>query len=100
MEKGKLLVSDTPEAIQEVMKAKIIEIKCADPKKAVSLVRKMEGVGDVVFFGDKIHVSVRSAKPDETSIEKLLTTEGAGPRSVRTITPSLEDVFFELSGKP
>ncbi len=100
MEKGKLLVSDTPEAIRKAMKAKIIEIKCADPKKAVDLVRKMVGVGDVVFFGDKIHVSVRSAKPDESSIEKLLTAEGTSPRSVRTITPSLEDVFFELSGKP
>jgi ABC-2 type transport system ATP-binding protein len=100
MEKGKLLVSDTPEAIRKTMKAKIIEIKCADPKKAVTLVRKMEGVGDVVFFGDKIHVSVRSDKPDEASIERMLKTEGTGPRSVRTITPSLEDVFFELSDRP
>jgi ABC-2 type transport system ATP-binding protein len=99
MEKGKLLVSDTPEGIRKRMKARIIEIKCADPKKAVTILQKTEGVGDVVFFGDKIHVSVKSERPDESSLNRLLGKEGTGPRSVRTITPSLEDVFFELSGK-
>ena len=100
MEKGRLLVSDTPEGIRKRMKSKIIEIKCADPKRAVDVLHEMEGIADVVFFGDKIHVSVRSDKPDESSITKILQTQGTGPRSIRMITPSLEDVFFELSGKP
>jgi ABC-2 type transport system ATP-binding protein len=99
MEKGRLLVSDTPQGIRGRMKTRIIEIKCADPKRAVAALHKTAGVADVVFFGDKIHVSVKSDRPDESSIKKLLETEGAGPRSVRAITPSLEDVFFELSGK-
>jgi len=100
MEKGKLLISDTPEAIRKGMKTRIIEIKCANPKKAVGLLREMEGVADVVFFGDKIHVSARSTKPDESTIRNVLETGDTGPRSVRTIAPSLEDVFFELSGRP
>jgi len=99
MEKGRLLVSDTPEDIRKRMKTRVIEIKCAEPTRAVTMLRRMEGIVDVVFFGDKIHVSVRSAKPDESSIEKALAKEGVGPRSVRSITPSLEDVFFELSGR-
>jgi ABC-2 type transport system ATP-binding protein len=99
MEKGRLLVSGTPDEIRKRMKARIIEITCAEPKKAVTILRKMEGVSDVVFFGDRIHVSVRSQKPDEPSIRKILEIQQTGPRSVRTITPSLEDVFFELSGK-
>lgn len=99
MEKGRLLISDTPEGIRKGMKTRIIEIKCANPKKAVTILRKMEGVADVVFFGDKIHVSVRSQKPDESSIKRALEKADTAPRSVRTITPSLEDVFFELSGK-
>jgi ABC-2 type transport system ATP-binding protein len=99
MEKGRLLVSDTPQGIRGRMKTRIIEIKCADPKRAVAALHKTAGVADVVFFGDKIHASVKSDRPDESSIKKLLESEGAGPRSVRAITPSLEDVFFELSGK-
>ena len=99
MEKGRLLISDTPQGIRKRMKTRIIEVKCAHPKRAVAILRKMEGVADVVFFGDKIHVSVKSEKPDESSIKKVLEKEDAGPRSVRAITPSLEDVFFELSGK-
>jgi ABC-2 type transport system ATP-binding protein len=100
MEKGKLLISDTPEGIRKGMKTRIIEIKCANPKKAVALLQKMEGVADVVFFGDKIHISVRSQKPDELSIRKFLEKQDTEPRSVRAITPSLEDVFFELSDRP
>jgi ABC-2 type transport system ATP-binding protein len=99
MEKGKLLVSDTPQGIRKRMKTRIIEIKCANPKLAVETLRKTAGVADVVFFGDKIHVSVKSDKPDESSIKRLLETGNTGPRSVRAITPSLEDVFFELSGR-
>ncbi len=99
MEKGKLLTSDTPQGIRKRMKTRIMEVKCANPKQAVAVLRKMEGVAEVVFFGDKIHVSVRSAEPDESSIRRLLEKEDAGPRSVRAIAPSLEDVYFELSGK-
>jgi ABC-2 type transport system ATP-binding protein len=99
MEKGRLLVSDTPDGIRKRMRTRIIEITCADPKKAVTVLKKMQGVADVVFFGDRIHVSVRSEKPDESSIRKLLETDDIGPRTVKAIKPSLEDVFFELSGK-
>ncbi len=99
MEKGRLLISDTPGGIRKEMKTRIIEITCGDPKKAVPVLRALEGVADVVFFGDRIHVSIRSDKPDESSIRKFLERQDTGPRTVRTIVPSLEDVFFELSGK-
>ena len=99
MEKGRLLISDTPAEIRERMKSTVIEVKCADGKGATRILRKMRGVNDVVFFGDKIHVSVSETSLDVKAIEKELTKEGLHPRSVRSIVPSLEDVFFELSGR-
>ncbi len=99
MEDGRLLVSDTPQRIRERVHSAIIEVKCADGKGATRLLKGMEGVNDVVFFGDKIHVSVSEGGLTEQKIEKELEKQGLGPRSVRKIVPSLEDVFFELSRK-
>jgi ABC-2 type transport system ATP-binding protein len=100
MERGKLLISDTPAAIRRRVRSTVIEVRCADGKGATRALKRLAGVNDVVFFGDKIHVSVAPKKLDARAIEAELTKEGVGPRSVRPIVPSLEDVFFELSGRP
>jgi hypothetical protein len=51
----------------------------------------------VVFFGDKIHVSVKEGAGAERAIVKILKDRDIGRISVRRIVPSLEDVFFEIS---
>jgi ABC-2 type transport system ATP-binding protein len=102
MEGGRLLICDTPPEIRNRISLDIIEVRCDEGRKARDIlesagVRRSVGIKDVVFFGDKIHVSVKEEKGAERAIVKVLTDGGIGRVSARRIVPSLEDVFFEIS---
>ncbi len=104
MEGGGLLISDTPAGIRERIKLNIVEVRCEEATAAREIlksvkVKEKEGSKDVIFFGDKIHVSVKEGGGDEKSIKKTLTKSGIVNVSARQIVPSLEDVFFELSNR-
>ncbi len=102
MEGGRLLICDTPSEIRNRISLDIIEVRCDDGREARDIlesaeVKRMAGIKDVVFFGDKIHASVSERAGAERAIVKVLTEGGIGRISVRRIVPSLEDVFFEIS---
>jgi len=96
MDDGKLLIADTPLGIRERIRLSVIEIFCDDGRRAQKALERVRGVKDVVFFGDKLHVSVKEGA-DEDTIRGVLTERDIAFRSVRSIVPSLEDIFFELS---
>jgi drug efflux transport system ATP-binding protein len=104
MESGGLLISDTPAGIREQIRLNIVEVRCEEAKAAREILKRVEvkvreGIKDVIFFGDKIHISVEDGGGDEKSIKKTLTNSGIVNVSARQIVPSLEDVFFELSNR-
>lgn len=97
MEGGRLLISDTPSDIRKRVPLNVIEVRCDDGRAARDILRDTDNVKDVIFFGDKIHLSVEDEGVTEKSLVKILAERGIGKISVRRIVPSLEDVFFELS---
>ncbi len=99
MDDGKLLVSDSPEEIRKRIRADVFEIRAEDGRKAQGLLQDTRGISNVVFFGDKLHISISAGGPGQKNIETLLKKADVGSISVRKIIPSLEDVFFELSDK-
>ena len=99
MDGGRLLVSDSPEEIRKRIKTDVFEIRAEDGRKAQRLFEDMRGVSNVVFFGDKLHISISLGGPNQKDIEVLLKKEDVGSVSIRKIIPSLEDVFFELSDR-
>ncbi len=50
----------------------------------------------VVLFGDRIHVTATDAAGAGRRLSEALAAEGIPPESVRTLEPSLEDVFVSL----
>ena len=99
MDGGRLLVSDSPEEIRKRIKTDVFEIRAEDGRKAQKILEDTRGVSNVVFFGDKLHISVLADGPNQKSLEVLLQKEDVGSVSIRKIIPSLEDVFFELSDR-
>lgn len=102
MEGGRLLICDTPSEIRNRIGLNIIEVRCDEGREARDIlesaeVKRMAWIKDVVFFGDKIHASVKEGEGAEGVIVKVLTDRGIGRVSARRIVPSLEDVFFEIS---
>lgn len=96
MDGGKLLIADTPMGIREHIKLSVIEIFCDEGRRAQKVLEGLRGTKNVVFFGDKLHVSVGEGV-DEERVTGLLRENGIAFRSVRSVVPSLEDIFFELS---
>jgi len=96
MDRGKLLIADTPVGIRERKRLSIIEIFCDEGRRAQKVLGRVRGIKDVVFFGDKLHVSVGEGV-DEDTVRGVLKESDITFRSVRSIVPSLEDIFFELS---
>ncbi|MBN1883882.1 MAG: ABC transporter ATP-binding protein [Deltaproteobacteria bacterium] len=96
MDKGRLLIADTPMGIRERIRISVIEIFCDEGRRAQKALERVRGVKGVVFFGDKLHVSVGEGV-DEGTMRGTLEEHGIAFRSVRSIIPSLEDIFFELS---
>ena len=93
---GKLIAIDTPERLKQLVRGHVsVEVSFdpmhLDPSEITSAVR-------VEMMGDKARVFTED--PDATVRELVHYAERKGLRivSLRTLSPSLEDVFMELVG--
>jgi len=69
--------------------------RAADAKRVADELRGVTGVRDVQVFGDRLH-AVADAAPAEDMLRRRLLEGGAELHSVRTIPPTMEDVFMHL----
>jgi ABC-2 type transport system ATP-binding protein len=98
--KGKIRVTDTPEALKEKVKeTEVLEIRPSPVSPA--LPGKMEALPGVEKAGlveDKLRLYGRSLHGSICQILNQLNAEGVGILSIQTLTPSLEDAFVKLTG--
>jgi len=96
IDRGRLLAMGTPEEVKRLMRGTILEIRCAQPRRAAAALKeKLRGVR-VGLFGDRVHLV--GAEPDRLAAEarSLLSDVQLGSSEVRTIEPTLEDVFVSV----
>jgi ABC-2 type transport system ATP-binding protein len=96
MHKGKLLAVDTPDGIKAMMAGGILEIRCAEPRRAAALLRRELPADSVGLFGDRIHVVTGSPEAATQTISKTLKQESIRLEDLRAIEPTLEDVFVSV----
>ncbi len=92
---GRLLALDDPAALQAALPGVMLEVVASPPRRAIEVLRQHWPAKDVQLFGDRIHVHV----PDGGAgarVAAMLQSAGIQLTSVRTIVPTLEDVFIEL----
>ncbi|MFW9847360.1 MAG: ABC transporter ATP-binding protein [Candidatus Thorarchaeota archaeon] len=98
--KGKIRVTDTPEALKEKVKeTEVLEIRPSPVSPA--LPGKMEALPGVEKAGlveDKLRLYGKSLHGSICQILNQLNAEGVGILSIQTLTPSLEDAFVKLTG--
>jgi len=95
IDRGRLMVADTPARIKELMTGTVIEIVAPEIRRARDIARQVPGA-EVQMFGDRLNVVVRDSATDPVRIRELLDQAGIEVTSWRVIPPSLENVFISM----
>src|SRR5689334_5970462 len=93
MHSGRLLVEGSPRELMSSMAGRVLEL-AAQPKNTVKAVAQADpDVEDVLTFGDRFHLRVKSDAGPLKRLPTALANAGATVDRLRPIPPSLEDVF-------
>ena len=95
--RGRLLALGTPAEVKRLMGGAILEVRCAQPRRARGLLREqLQGALAVDLFGDRLHIVTQS--PDDTAAqaETLLADADMPVLQLRRVEPTLEDVFVSV----
>ncbi len=96
MDRGEMLVSDTPVAAKARIGGTVFELRLKDHPKGIRVLETLEVVRSLVLSGDKIHVLVDDVIEGERAIRKVLKQEDLELISLNAVMPSLEDVFVSM----
>jgi len=92
---GRIIARGSPEEIKlHKMQGQVLEIDCAQPDVAISLLRDMSLFEEVALYGALIHVVAEGVTEHKPRIAQSLAEAGVQVRSLDVIAPSLEDVFI------
>ena len=101
LHEGRLLGLGTPDEVKAMMPGALLEVRTPAPRRTASLLREQLPDTSVGLFGDRVHVAARDPEAATARIRQLVTSAGFEPLTIRTIEPSLEDVFVSvLAQKP
>jgi len=96
MNRGRIMIADTPAGVQKAMKGEVIEIVLERVRDAFILIKDSSLVREVQAFGDRLNVIVDDARRDFPPVAEAMSAAGIPVDSHRVISPSLENVFISL----
>ena len=97
--RGRLLALGSPDEVKRLMRGTILEVRTSEPRAACNLLRQRLDRKSVGLFGDRVHVVTEDAPRTSQQVLTLLAEGGITPLGVRSIEPSLEDVFVSVLGQ-
>jgi ABC-2 type transport system ATP-binding protein len=101
MHKGRLIAVGTPEEVKSLMRGSLIEMRAAEPRQSVALLREHLEAESIGLFGDRVHIVAQDPDAAMTKAVEVLRSAGLAVESILAIEPSLEDVFVSvLSREP
>lgn len=96
MDRGRILLCDTPAALKEQMRGELLEITATPQRQAKELLAAQPQALEVQVFGDRLHVRVHNAEQDEPALLAALRAQGVEVVESRQVAPGLEDVFVSV----
>jgi ABC-type multidrug transport system ATPase subunit len=98
---GRIIADGTPDTLKQMPEinppgTKRIEIESSEVTRALMLARKFPGVRSTTVFGQAIHALVDDGL-NEQELNQHLSRENIRVYEIRSLLPSLEDVFVELT---
>jgi ABC-2 type transport system ATP-binding protein len=100
LNQGKLIASDRPEDLRRAFRGTILEVLSDQRFAAKDVLARSPHVANVNLFGEGLHLTVLD-DPTTAEVEtrSILKSRNIEVRSIQRVDPSIEDVFFQLTGQ-
>ncbi len=96
LHRGKLLALGTPREVKGLLRETILEVLPRDPRAALARLREgLPGV-PVSLFGRAIHIAAGDPARTAGRVREILAGAGLEAADIRTVEPTLEDVFVSV----
>jgi ABC-2 type transport system ATP-binding protein len=98
---GRIIADGTPDTLKQMPEinppgTRRIEIDSSEVTRALMLARQFPGVRSATVFGQAIHALIDDSV-DDSALHDHLSREHIRVDEIRSLMPSLEDVFVELT---
>ena len=99
LDHGKLIAVGRPEDLRGKFRGTILEIVADQRFVAKEVLAALPHVVGVNLFGEGLHVTLGNLDPaeSEAAARAALEARGIAVRSIHAVSPSIEDVFFQLT---
>ncbi len=98
LHQGELIACDTPSRLRALMPGVLLEIRTGQPRLTARLLREQLAGVNVGLFGDRVHLVCADPVAAEAAARAVLHRSEVAVLDIRTIEPSLEDVFIAILG--
>jgi ABC-2 type transport system ATP-binding protein len=95
---GRMLACGTPDEVKQLMRGTVLEVRTSEARRSAAVLREQFPAATVSLFGARIHFVSPETQGEAEPVEKVLCAARLPPQSVRSIPPSLEDVFVSAIG--
>ena len=95
MNKGKILVTDTPNNIKKDLNKIILEIHCVDLRGAYKVLNEKSDY-ELQLFGDRVDIAADDFERDSRKVKEILNSENINVSDIRVKQVTLENVFIHL----
>ena len=99
LSQGKLVASGRPGDLRQAFRGTILEVFSDQRFAAKAALSRSPHVADVNLFGEGLHVTVHDdPEKAEADTRNVLGAKNIAVRSIQRVDPTIEDVFFQLTG--
>jgi ABC-2 type transport system ATP-binding protein len=96
MDHGRLIACENPAGLRRMLPGTLVELRGPAPERASTILSRLPEVKEAQVFGETLHLLVGDFERDLPRLQTALQDAGYAEAHLRTITPSLEDVFVTL----
>jgi ABC-2 type transport system ATP-binding protein len=96
LNKGEIMIVDTPNNLKALLKDTIIELVPDKVREAYKILSNKSFIKDIQAFGDRLNIFTDDYSQNMPLINSLLNENGIALINSRVVPPSLENVFINL----
>lgn len=93
LDEGTVIALDEPRSLQASLEGTMLSLRTSDPRRARDIVRSVPSIVSASLFGDTVHALLEPGGSEQATVDAL-SRAGLEVNDLRSILPSLEDVFI------